>query len=165
MADASDKDRDSPRQAQANQHRESFQLCPLEMESSVGGNLFSFIEKKVGSEISNLIRYAVRVPGIGFSWAFERYPYLLVLAFGSRAAKERLKNPDAPLEQLSVRPEELFLHSSVMAVVATRNVGSVVAFLALTWSTVVLLGGFISELRVKEFWFLTTTSVVMATGG
>jgi hypothetical protein len=42
----------------------------------------------------------------------------------------------------------------VMAVVATRNVGSAVAFLALTWSTVVLLGGFISELRVKEFWFL-----------
>jgi hypothetical protein len=110
---------------------------------------------------------SARVAGLyefAIDWAVNRPLRLLVRAFGPPAAKERLKNPDAPPEQLGVRPEVLFLHSSVMAVVAIRNVGNAVAFLALTWSTVVLLGGFISVIRVKEFWILTTTSFVMASG-
>jgi hypothetical protein len=35
-------------------------------------------------------------------------------------------------------------------------------YLALTWSTVVLLGGFVTSLGKKDFWCLTAISMVQA---
>jgi len=35
-------------------------------------------------------------------------------------------------------------------------------YLALTWSTVVLLGGFVTILPKKDFWYLTLLSLVQA---
>lgn len=116
--------------------------------------LLSMVEHRASSGALGLLVQSFGIRALG----------LLVRLVGSEVSNERLKSLDVPLEQLGLRPEVLFLHKSVMALVATRNYGSGLAFLALTWSTVVLLGGFISELRVKEFWFLTTTSFIMASG-
>ncbi|KAF8783644.1 hypothetical protein HU200_000441 [Digitaria exilis] len=51
--------------------------------------------------------------------------------------------------ELGRRPEEL-------------NIVGALGFLVLFWSTVVLLGGFVGLLRVKEFWVLTALSFLMA---
>jgi hypothetical protein len=59
------------------------------------------------------------------------------------------------------RPEEMINHY-VKLLAATRNIASGLGVLALLWSTVVLLGGFISILRIKEFWVLTGLSILMA---
>ncbi|OEL21633.1 hypothetical protein BAE44_0017348, partial [Dichanthelium oligosanthes] len=44
---------------------------------------------------------------------------------------------------------------------ATGNIASALGFLALFWSTVVLLGGFVGGLLLKEFWVLTALSFLM----
>lgn len=59
------------------------------------------------------------------------------------------------------RPEELF-NRYVTLRTATGNIASAPGVLALLWSTVVLLGGFVSVLSVKEFWVLTSLSFLMA---
>lgn len=60
------------------------------------------------------------------------------------------------------RPEEWLIndYALVQAVVGKFVTG--LAFLALTWSTVVLLGGYIGALRIKDFWALTVISFVLA---
>nr|CAB3455535.1 unnamed protein product [Digitaria exilis] len=63
--------------------------------------------------------------------------------------------------ELGRRPEELFNHY-VSLWTATRNIVGALGFLVLFWSTVVLLGGFVGLLRVKEFWVLTALSFLMA---
>ncbi|XP_015692523.1 uncharacterized protein LOC107304171 [Oryza brachyantha] len=60
------------------------------------------------------------------------------------------------------RQEDLLINDVVIAqaIVGMLVTGS--GFLALTWSTVVLLGGFVSALPIKEFWFLTAIGTVLA---
>uniref|UniRef100_I1PTM8 Uncharacterized protein n=1 Tax=Oryza glaberrima TaxID=4538 RepID=I1PTM8_ORYGL len=61
------------------------------------------------------------------------------------------------------RPEPDALINSIAIIRAfTAKVVAGVGFLALTWSTVVLLGGFVSALPIKEFWFLTFISMILA---
>lgn len=52
------------------------------------------------------------------------------------------------------RPEEL-INGYVRLLTATANITSGAGTLALLWSTVVLLGGFVSVLGIKEFRILT----------
>lgn len=59
------------------------------------------------------------------------------------------------------RPEEL-INGYVRLVAVTANITSGVGTLALLWSTVVLLGGFVVVLKIKEFWVLTVLSFLMA---
>uniref|UniRef100_K4A2E5 Uncharacterized protein n=1 Tax=Setaria italica TaxID=4555 RepID=K4A2E5_SETIT len=60
------------------------------------------------------------------------------------------------------RPEELMINSYVRLRAANGNIASALGFLALLWSTVVVLGGFIDDLQLKEFWVLTALSFLMA---
>jgi hypothetical protein len=61
----------------------------------------------------------------------------------------------------ATRPEELMI-SYLKLQTATKNIANGLAVLALLWSTVVLLGGFVSVLRIKDFWILTGLSFLMA---
>jgi hypothetical protein len=58
-------------------------------------------------------------------------------------------------------PEEL-INSYLKLRTATGNIAGGLGVLALLWCTVVLLGGFVSDLRLKDFWFLTVLSFIMA---
>lgn len=60
------------------------------------------------------------------------------------------------------RPEVLMINRYVRLRTATGNIVSALGFLALMWSTVVLLGGFIDDLLFKEFWVLTALSFLLA---
>ncbi|RCV09261.1 hypothetical protein SETIT_2G013100v2 [Setaria italica] len=60
------------------------------------------------------------------------------------------------------RPEVLMINRYVRLWTATGNIVSALGFLALLWSTVVLLGGFIDDLLLKEFWVLTALSFLMS---
>ncbi|XP_020194672.1 uncharacterized protein [Aegilops tauschii subsp. strangulata] len=66
----------------------------------------------------------------------------------------------SPLKR--VRPEERSLNHYVLwqtyVLMAVRGLG----YLALLWSTVVLLGGFVTLLRRKDFWCLATISMLQA---
>jgi hypothetical protein len=59
------------------------------------------------------------------------------------------------------RPEEL-INGFAKARRGARDITSAIGFLALLWSTVVLLGGFVSVLGMKDFWYLTVISFIMA---
>ncbi|CAD6221642.1 unnamed protein product [Miscanthus lutarioriparius] len=59
------------------------------------------------------------------------------------------------------RPEEL-INRYVRLMTATANITSGLGALALLWSTVVLLGGFVAVLGMKDFWTLTLLSFLMA---
>ena len=65
------------------------------------------------------------------------------------------------MEEDTGRPEEL-LNSFVKLRMATGNIGNGLGVLALLWFTVVLLGGFVSDLPMMQFWFITVISIVMA---
>ena len=65
------------------------------------------------------------------------------------------------MEEDTGRPEEL-LNSYVKVRMATGNIASGLGFLALLWSTVVLLGGFVSDLPMMQFWIITLISLIMA---
>jgi len=59
------------------------------------------------------------------------------------------------------RPEEL-INRYVRLMTATANITSGLGTLALLWSTVVLLGGFVAVLGMKDFWTLTLLSFLLA---
>ena len=65
------------------------------------------------------------------------------------------------MEEDAGRPEEL-LNSYVKLRMAAGKIASGLGVLALLWSTVVLLGGFVSDLPMTQFWIITVISFVMA---
>ncbi|XP_037427106.1 uncharacterized protein LOC119292360 [Triticum dicoccoides] len=65
------------------------------------------------------------------------------------------------MEGAEQRPEEL-INSYAKAGVGVRKIANAIGFLALLWSTVVLLGGFVSVLTIKDFWSLSVLSLLMA---
>lgn len=65
------------------------------------------------------------------------------------------------MEEKATRPE-LMINSYVKIQTATGNIAGALGFLALLWSTVVLLGGFVTVLLLKEFWLVTLLSFLMA---
>ncbi|KAJ1287478.1 hypothetical protein BS78_02G012900 [Paspalum vaginatum] len=61
-----------------------------------------------------------------------------------------------------VKPPEELINRFLKLLTATANIAAGAGTLALLWSTVVLLGGFVSILLIKEFWLLTALSFLMA---
>jgi hypothetical protein len=68
--------------------------------------------------------------------------------------------PDKPV--VRARPEEMSLNSYALLQAYVLMAVTGLGYLALTWSTVVLLGGFVTSLGKKDFWCLTAISMVQA---
>lgn len=60
------------------------------------------------------------------------------------------------------RPEERLINDYLLLESAARKVATGLAYLLLTWSTVVLLGGFVSALKLIDFWCLAAISTSFA---
>ena len=75
---------------------------------------------------------------------------------GVRSKKEKL--------QQEPWPEEIWLNRITMVRAYLLKVVTGIGYLALTWSTVVLLGGFFTALGKKDFWCLTFISMIQAAG-
>jgi hypothetical protein len=58
------------------------------------------------------------------------------------------------------RPEERLLNKYVLLLAYLLLTGKGLGYLALTWSTVVLLGGFVTSLQRTDFWCLTIISMI-----
>uniref|UniRef100_A0A452ZX76 Uncharacterized protein n=1 Tax=Aegilops tauschii subsp. strangulata TaxID=200361 RepID=A0A452ZX76_AEGTS len=67
-----------------------------------------------------------------------------------------------PDHQARKRPEEMSLNSYALLQAYVLMAVTGLGYLALTWSTVVLLGGFVTSLGKKDFWCLTSISMVQA---
>ncbi|XP_045089763.1 uncharacterized protein [Aegilops tauschii subsp. strangulata] len=71
---------------------------------------------------------------------------------------------DALSEELRRRPEVRILNKYAVSMayirIGVKNMGA----LALLWATVVLLGGFVSDLRRIDFWYLTIIAFIQAAG-
>jgi len=63
---------------------------------------------------------------------------------------------------LARRPEERLINDYAVLQATVRKVATGLAYLSLTWSTVVLLGGFVPVLKLIDFWFLTAVSTSFA---
>jgi hypothetical protein len=69
---------------------------------------------------------------------------------------------DTAARSLARRPEERLIHDVAVLQATVRRVTVALAYLSLTWSTVVLLGGFVSVLKLIDFWYLTAISAAFA---
>uniref|UniRef100_A0A0E0B6F3 Uncharacterized protein n=1 Tax=Oryza glumipatula TaxID=40148 RepID=A0A0E0B6F3_9ORYZ len=58
---------------------------------------------------------------------------------------------------------EASIKANLTVQVYVRMAGAVMAYLAFTWSSIVLLGGYVSSLQRKDFQCLTVITVIEAT--
>ena len=65
-------------------------------------------------------------------------------------------------EELARRPEVKFINAVLRTYVLMGLKGS--GALVVLWATVVLLGGFVSKLEAKDFWYITFIAFVQAGG-
>jgi hypothetical protein len=72
----------------------------------------------------------------------------------------RVQHRGYGLWSLWAEEESLMLYALWQAFLLMAITG--LGYLALTWSTVVLLGGFVSTLGKKDFWCLTAISMIQA---
>nr|TKV99805.1 hypothetical protein SEVIR_8G067900v2 [Setaria viridis] len=75
------------------------------------------------------------------------------MADGALRGRSRPKKPRGPLEEMSLNT---YVLSQTYLLMAVTGLG----FLAFTWATVVLLGGFATALHRKDFWCLTVISMI-----
>ncbi|CAM0148818.1 unnamed protein product [Urochloa decumbens] len=80
---------------------------------------------------------------------------------GGHRRSTKLGN-DGAARFLARRPEEKLINDYAVLQATARKIAIGLAYLSLTWSTVVLLGGFVSNLELIDFWFLTAISTVFA---
>lgn len=66
------------------------------------------------------------------------------------------------VNSINERPEVRFINRYVFLQTCVLMAVRGLAFLALTWSTVVLLGGFVTLLQEKDFWYLTVISLIQS---
>lgn len=66
------------------------------------------------------------------------------------------------VNRINERPEVRFINRYVLLQTCVLMAVRGLAFLALTWSTVVLLGGFVTLLQEKDFWYLTVISLIQS---
>ena len=71
---------------------------------------------------------------------------------------------DAFSEELRRRPEVRIINKYAVVMAYIRMGMKGVGALALLWATVVLLGGFVSDLRKIDFWYLTMIAFMQAAG-
>ncbi|RLN29719.1 uncharacterized protein C2845_PM05G00980 [Panicum miliaceum] len=74
----------------------------------------------------------------------------------------RRSTKDNYAQLVARRPEEKLINDYAALQATVRKVAIGLAYLSLTWSTVVLLGGFVSVLKLIDFWFLTAISTSFA---
>lgn len=67
-------------------------------------------------------------------------------------------------EELQRRPEVRIINKYALAMAYIRFGIKGIGALALLWATVVLLGGFVSSIRMIDFWVLTIISFLQAAG-
>lgn len=80
---------------------------------------------------------------------------------GTRSDR-RIASARKKLAANRVRPEERSLNNYVLGQTYVFMAVTGLGYLALLWSTVVLLGGFVTVLRSKDFWCLTVISMLQA---
>ncbi|XBI96486.1 hypothetical protein VPH35_032761 [Triticum aestivum] len=88
-------------------------------------------------------------------------------AFGNRNEEYELLRDELGAfseEELERRPEVRIINKYAVTMAYIRIGVKGVGALALLWATVVLLGGFVSDLTKIDFWFMTSIAFVQATG-
>ncbi|WVZ50974.1 hypothetical protein U9M48_002170 [Paspalum notatum var. saurae] len=86
-------------------------------------------------------------------------------AYGSRQLHHVEDEMDAfSKERLSRRPEVRFINTYVVVRTYVLTMLKGIGALVLLWATVVLLGGFVSSLQKKDFWYISFISFVQAAG-
>jgi hypothetical protein len=92
--------------------------------------------------------------------AKERPAESIEFRFRRRSVREEYK--DLAKRIIARRLEERLINDYAELQATLRKVVNSLAYLSLTWSTVVLLGGFVSVLKLIDFWFLTAISTSFA---
>lgn len=89
-------------------------------------------------------------------------------ASGNRNGKRQQQGSgnelDAFLEELQRRPEVRIINKYALLAAYVRIALKSIGALMLLWATVVLLGGFVDDLKKVDFWILTSIAFLQAIG-